>query len=72
MMRTGRNDMDYVLTFVQSILSNDKDQDLNAVVVANIVEKNHSGNGYFSWDGILDDLTNLIGYEKASEILRNC
>ena len=73
MMRTEREDMDqYVLSFVESILENDKNQDLNAVVVASIVEKNHASNGFFSWDGILDDLTGLIGYEKASEILRNC
>jgi hypothetical protein len=73
MMRTEREDMDqYVLSFVEEILENDKNQDLNAVVVTSIVEKNHASNGYFSWDGILDDLTDLIGYEKASEILRNC
>jgi len=40
--------------------------------VATIVEKHHVGNGYFSFDGILDDLTDILGYEPASEILGNC
>jgi hypothetical protein len=33
----------------------------------------HCGNGYYSWDGMLDDLTMLTGSEEiASEILNNC
>ena len=37
-----------------------------------IAEKNHCGNGYFSFDGILDDLTDLFGSEDlASDILNN-
>jgi hypothetical protein len=33
----------------------------------------HCGNGYYSWDGMLDDLTMLTGSEDvASEILNNC
>lgn len=35
--------------------------------------KRHIGNGYFSWDGILDDLAEMFGDEDyASEILSNC
>ena len=38
-----------------------------------IAEERHCGNGYFSWDGMLDDLTDLVGdSELASEILNNC
>lgn len=62
----------FVLTFTNCILDNDKDHELNAVVVHTIVEKHHSGRGYFSWDGILDDLAEIIGLEKAREILSNC
>ena len=66
-------DMDqYVLDFVESILEQDTNQELNSVVVATIVQKNHCGRGYFSWDGILDDLADIVGQERASEILRNC
>ena len=73
MMRTERNEMnEYVLSLTQSILSADKNQDLNAVIVYNIAEKRHCGNGYFSWDGILDDLEVILGYDLASEILSNC
>jgi hypothetical protein len=33
----------------------------------------HCGNGYYSWDGMLDDLTDLTGSEDiASEILNKC
>jgi hypothetical protein len=33
----------------------------------------HCGNGYYSWDGMLDDLAMLTGSEEiASEILNNC
>jgi hypothetical protein len=35
-----------------------------------IAEERHCGNGYFSFDGILDDLTDLLDDEDlASEIL---
>jgi hypothetical protein len=38
-----------------------------------IALERHCGNGYFSWDGMLDDLTDLTGSEDlASEILNNC
>ena len=37
-----------------------------------IAEERHCGNGYFSFDGILDDLTDLLDdYDLASEILNN-
>jgi hypothetical protein len=62
---------EFVLSLTQSILAADKNQDLNAVIVYNIVEKSHCGSGYFSWDGILDDIANIIGYDQASEILGN-
>ena len=62
----------HVLEFVGSILRQDTQQDLNAVVVASIVDKNHCGDGYFGWDGILDDLAGIVGEARASEILGNC
>ena len=31
-----------------------------------IAEKNHCGDGYFSFDGMLDDLTDLFGDEDLS------
>lgn len=72
-MAIGNKDMnEYVSSFVEAILENDTNQELNAVVVATIVEKHHAGEGYFSWDGILDNLSDLVGYEKASKILENC
>ena len=40
--------------------------------VYQIVHARHCGHGYFSWDGMLEDLGELIGDEKlASEVLRN-
>lgn len=43
-------------------------EDLKAISI-----ERHMGNGYFSWDGILDDLTEIFGDEDlASEILSNC
>lgn len=38
-----------------------------------IAEKNHVADGYFSWDGMLDDIAEMIGdSELASEILNQC
>lgn len=38
-----------------------------------IAIERHCGNGYYSWDGMLDDLAMLTGSEEiASEILNNC
>lgn len=38
-----------------------------------IATTRHCGNGYFSWDGMLDDLALLTGSEDlASEILNQC
>jgi len=38
-----------------------------------IANERHCGNGYWSWDGLLDDLTDLVGNEDvASEILNKC
>ena len=62
---------DYISSFTNDILSQDLTLEYEDVV--NIVEKHHSGRGYFSWDGILDDLAVLIGSEdKARDILRAC
>jgi len=61
-----------VLCFTQSILAADKNQDLDAVIVYNIVEKRHCGNGYFSMDGIFDDLEAILGFDRAFEIFSNC
>jgi len=36
-----------------------------------IAEERHCGDGYFSFDGILDDLTEIFGYNLASDILNN-
>ena len=63
---------DYVLEFAGNILKNDTTLKLSAMDTLKIVEKNHAGNGYFSWDGILDDLADLIGYDDAREILSEC
>jgi hypothetical protein len=46
--------------------------DSRVVDLQKIVIERHCGNGYFSIDGILDDLTDLTGSEDlASEILNN-
>ena len=60
---------DYVQSFTQYILAGDSSLDPN--VVQAIVTKCHAGNGYFSWDGILDDLTEIVGHDRAVDILRN-
>jgi len=40
--------------------------------IARIALNRHCGNGYFSFDGILDDLTDLFGNEDlASDILNH-
>ena len=61
-----------VLDFVAAIMKNDVEQDLNTVVVASIVESQYIGSGQFSWDGIYDRIANIIGYDKAANILSNC
>jgi hypothetical protein len=72
-MSNGDIQMDQsVLSFTQSILAADKNQDLDVVIVYNIVEKRHCGNGYFSMDGIFDDLEAILGFDRASEIFSNC
>jgi len=72
-MSNGEIQMDQsVLSFTQSILAADKNQDLDVVIVYNIVEKRHCGNGYFSMDGIFDDLEAILGFDRASEIFSNC
>ena len=70
--RMNYSDEDFVLEFAGNILKNDTTLKLSAMDTLKIVEKNHAGNGYFSWDGILDDLAELIDYEAAREILGNC
>lgn len=38
-----------------------------------MVKVRHAGNGYWSWDGLLDDLIDLTGDEDvAAKILNNC
>ena len=38
-----------------------------------IATDRHCGNGYYSWDGMLDDLAEMFGSEDiASEILNKC
>ena len=66
------SDEDYVLQFAGDILKNDTSLKLSAMDTLKIVQKNYAGNGYFSWDGILDDLAELIDYPDAREILGNC
>lgn len=66
------NDEDFVLEFAGNILKNDPECKVSAMDAFKIVQKNHAGNGYFSWDGILDDLAELIDYDAAREILGNC
>lgn len=42
------------------------------VALERIAFNRHCGNGYWSWDGMLDDLTMLTGNEDtAAEILNN-
>ena len=45
------------------------DLTLDQAVVKQIVEKNHHGHGYFSYDGLLDDLTEIVGYDRAHDIV---
>ena len=33
--------------------------------------KNHAGNGYWSFDGLLDDLTALVGDEDLAAVILN-
>ena len=41
--------------------------------IQKIAIENHCGNGYFSWDGMADDLTELTGSEDlAWKILNQC
>lgn len=43
------------------------------VDMAQIAYRRHCGDGYFSWDGMLDDLAALTGDEDiASAILNKC
>jgi hypothetical protein len=60
----------YVRLFASALAHSDG---LNAEMadrLREIAAERHSGNGYFSWDGILDDLTELTGdVDVAAEIL---
>ena len=41
--------------------------------IEQIAINRHCGNGYYSWDGMLDDLTDLTGNDElASVILNKC
>jgi hypothetical protein len=47
-------------------------QDSRVADLQKIAIERHCGNGYFSFDGILDDLADLTGSEDlASDILNN-
>ena len=71
---------DYVNSFVEDIMSQIKDDEFDGSReeatqhVTHIVNRNHSGRGYFSWDGILDDMVEYLGFseERARDILREC
>lgn len=60
----------YELSLWNSIL--EIDPTLDQAVIKPIVINRHCGNGYYSWDGLLDDLEDIVGYDRASEILNNC
>ena len=45
------------------------DPTLDQAVIKQIVEKNHHGLGCFSYDGLLDDLTEIVGYDHAHYIV---
>jgi hypothetical protein len=48
-------------------------QDSRAADLQKIAFERHCGDGYFSWDGMLDDLTELVGdVDLASDILNEC
>jgi hypothetical protein len=41
--------------------------------LAQIAQNRHCGNGFYSWDGMHDDLTELFGEpDIATEILSHC
>ena len=63
-------DRAFIFSFTNDII--EQDDTLKYETVLDIVTKNHASNGYFSWDGILDDLTEIIGYNRAHNILSNC
>ena len=73
-------DWDYVDSFAEDIMSQIKDDEFDGSRekaiqnVTHIVKRNHSGRGYFSWDGILDDMVEYLGFseERARDILREC
>lgn len=65
-----RQETDPVLIFVANIL--EQDSSLDRMTVTRICNNYHAGNGYFSYDGILDSLTSIIGYDRAREIVGNC
>ena len=73
-------DFDYVNSFVEDIMLQIKDDDFDGSreeatqQIYHIVNRNHSGRGYFSWDGILDDMVEYLGFseERARDILREC
>jgi hypothetical protein len=47
--------------------------DSRAQTLKEIATNRHCGDGYFSWDGMLDDLTELVGdVDLASDILNEC
>ena len=45
------------------------DPTLDHAVVKQIVENNHRGLGCFSYNGLLDDLAKIVGYDHAHDIV---
>ena len=62
----------YVRLFASALAHADDVNGWTAEKLEEIANNRHCGNGYFSFDGILDDLTELTGSEDiAAAILNN-
>lgn len=48
------------------------DKEWSIEMLSDIVSKRHVGDGYFSYDGMLDDVAALIGEDLASEVVGCC
>jgi hypothetical protein len=71
-MNAHEHDM-YVSLCIASYGHADKFNEPTHQALQRIAINRHCGNGYYSWDGMLDDLAILTGSEEiASEILNNC
>ena len=70
MVRDERIEFTHVYDMYLSIM--EAEPQLDEDVVFEIADRNHCGRGYFSYDGILDALAEIVGSERASEIVGSC